>query len=596
MLLTFQAASWTTIAPALLANLAAGIFILPFFLFSATAGRLPTKYDKARLTRLVKVLEVAIMLVALAGFVLHSLAVLLGGAVPAGLAIRPCSGRSNTPCCPSISTKTSWWAATRWSKPAPSWRSCSARWPAAARSRRTRRICGGSPPPAWWWPRPATSRAGGAAGPAPDPPSRSIPTRSPKPGATSASPGRIQPVFLAILGISWFWLYGALFLAQFPAYAKGVLGGNEGHGDPAARHLHGGHRHRLAAVREALGGHIEIGLVPFGSIGLTIFGLELAFASPTVLPVGAPLAVAEVLAQPGVVRVLLFALLMLGFRRLFIVPLYAMMQSRSAAAHRARVIAANNILNALFMVARRPGAGGLLGAGLSIPALFGVAAVMNAAVAVYIYRLVPEFLLRFIVWMLIHTVYRLRTRGLEHIPEDGPAVLVQPREFRRRAGDLRRLPAADPLRDGPPDLPLAGAVVCVPPQPRHPHCARQGGRGDDGGGLRRSLPALAAGELVGLFPEGRITSTARSRRSGRASRASWKATRCRSFPGAARDVGQHVLAQGRPALSRPCGAACSAGSSCRRPRPAARAHLPAGLQPRWPSCGATGNKRRFSPG
>ena len=67
---------------------------------------------------------------------------------------------------------------------------------------------------------------------------------------------------------------------------------------------------------------------------------------------------------------------------------------------------------------------GLLGAGLSIPALFGVAAVMNAAVALYIYRLVPEFLLRFIVWMLIHTVYRLRTRGLGQIPEEGPAVLV----------------------------------------------------------------------------------------------------------------------------------------------------------------------------
>ena len=89
---------------------------------------------------------------------------------------------------------------------------------------------------------------------------------------------------------------------------------------------------------------------------------------------------------------------------------------------------------------------------------------MNAAVAVYIYRLVPEFLLRFIVWMLIHTVYRLRTRGLE-LSRRGPGGAgLQPRELCRRAGDLRRLPAADPLRDGPPDLPLAGAVLRVPPQ------------------------------------------------------------------------------------------------------------------------------------
>jgi MFS family permease len=69
----------------MLANLAAGIFILPFFLFSATAGQLADKYDKALLARLVKVLEMAIMGVAAAGFFLHSLPVLMGGAVPARL-------------------------------------------------------------------------------------------------------------------------------------------------------------------------------------------------------------------------------------------------------------------------------------------------------------------------------------------------------------------------------------------------------------------------------------------------------------------------------------------------------------------------------
>ena len=77
VLLTFQAASWTTIKPELLANLAAGIFILPFFLFSATAGQLADKYDKATLARLVKVLEMVIMGVAATGFFLHSLPVLM---------------------------------------------------------------------------------------------------------------------------------------------------------------------------------------------------------------------------------------------------------------------------------------------------------------------------------------------------------------------------------------------------------------------------------------------------------------------------------------------------------------------------------------
>ena len=111
--------------------------------------------------------------------------------------------------------------------------------------------------------------------------------------------------FLAILGISWFWLYGALFLAQFPAYAKGVIGGNEGTVTLLLATFHGGHRHRLAAVREASGGEIEIGLVPFGSIGLTIFGLDLAFASPTGTAGRRAAGGRRGARQPGVVRVLL---------------------------------------------------------------------------------------------------------------------------------------------------------------------------------------------------------------------------------------------------------------------------------------------------
>ena len=69
-------------------------------------------------------------------------------------------------------------------------------------------------------------------------------------------------------------------------------------------------------------------------------------------------------------------------------------------------------------------AAGVLGAGLSIPALFGIAALLNAAAAVYIYRLVPEFLLRFVAWLLVKAIYRLRSAGLENIPQEGAAVLV----------------------------------------------------------------------------------------------------------------------------------------------------------------------------
>ena len=125
----------------------------------------------------------------------------------------------------------------------------------------------------------------------------------------------------------------------------------------------------------------------------------------------------------GTVRIL-FDLFAIGlFGGFFIVPLYALMQIRSEASHRARIIAANNIVNALFMVVGAGAAAALLSSGLSIPMLFAVAAICNAAVALYIYGLVPEFLLRFIVWLLVHSVYRLEKKDLDRIPESGPALI-----------------------------------------------------------------------------------------------------------------------------------------------------------------------------
>ncbi|MCB1719550.1 MAG: 1-acyl-sn-glycerol-3-phosphate acyltransferase, partial [Candidatus Competibacteraceae bacterium] len=109
---------------------------------------------------------------------------------------------------------------------------------------------------------------------------------------------------------------------------------------------------------------------------------------------------------------------------LYIVPLYALIQSRSETSHRSRVIAANNIINALMMVLSALLAIALLNAGFSIPQLFLLVALLNAVVAVYIYTLVPEFLMRFLVWILVHLMYRVRKTGLEHIPAEGPAVLV----------------------------------------------------------------------------------------------------------------------------------------------------------------------------
>src|SRR5205085_12009737 len=150
--------------------------------------------------------------------------------------------------------------------------------------------------------------------------------------------------------------------------------------------------------------------VPFGSIGMTLFAVDLWFASK-----GSSISMFHVMFD-------LFALAF--FAGLYSVPLYAQIQSRASSTHRARIIAANNIMNALFMVVASLMAKGLLDAGLTLLQLFLVVGLMNAAVAAYIYTLVPEFLMRFLCWLLVHTFYRLEKRGLDNIPQEGPAVLV----------------------------------------------------------------------------------------------------------------------------------------------------------------------------
>jgi 1-acyl-sn-glycerol-3-phosphate acyltransferase len=175
---------------------------------------------------------------------------------------------------------------------------------------------------------------------------------------------------------------------------------------------------------EQLSGHrIELGLVPFGSIGMTLFALDLYFAQPT-MHVEVVDSVNSFLERSGSIRIL-FDLAMLGaFGGLYSVPLYALIQQRARREHLSRIIAANNIINALFMVGAAVLAIGLLMAGLSIPKLFIVLGILNAGVAIYIYSLLPEFLMRFVAWIIINTLYRIRTTGRENIPDDGPAIVV----------------------------------------------------------------------------------------------------------------------------------------------------------------------------
>src|SRR5207253_1477800 len=245
-----------------------------------------------------------------------------------------------------------------------------------------------------------------------------------------------RTVFLSILGISWFWFYGALFLAQFPGLTRHVLGGDEW---VATLLL------VVFSVGVALGGMlcerlssrtVQLGLVPFGSIGLSLFALDLFFATRGMAPAGAPVGPLAFLHSLPHWRVLADLVLIGAFGGFFIVPLQALVQQRSEPSRRSRIIAANNILNAAFMVLAAVLGIVLRDAGLTIPELVLVTAVVNAAVAVYIYTLIPEFLMRFLVWLLVHTVYRMRTRGMENALEEGSLVCIFPEGRLTPNGDL----------------------------------------------------------------------------------------------------------------------------------------------------------------
>ena len=117
--------------------------------------------------------------------------------------------------------------------------------------------------------------------------------------------------------------------------------------------------------------------------------------------------------------------LMGAFGGLYIVPLYALIQTRAAPAHLSRVVAGNNILNAAFMIGAALMSLLLLRwAGLSIPQLLLLMVLVNAGVAIFIYAQVPEFVMRFLAWIIVNTLYRIDTSGLEYIPDEGPAVIV----------------------------------------------------------------------------------------------------------------------------------------------------------------------------
>ncbi len=517
-LVTYQAARFSGVDPKTVAFLISAIFIAPFVLFSATSGQLADKYDKAMITRWVKTFEIAVMLLGAAAFWLHDLMLLytctflmgvhstvfgpakqaylpqqlgtdelvggnglvemgtfvaiLLGTIVGGVAAA--SGAADGATRSAAASGTVWLGGICIAV-ALAGRLASAFVPACPSLQSDLRVN--------WNPFSETWR-----------------------NLRLARANRT--VFLSLLGISWLWFVGATFLASFFNFAKDVLSG-----DPDVVTV------LLAMFSLGIGigsllcdrlgrRRIEIGLVPLGSIGMSVFGIDLFFASHALPAASHLLTVGEFLRVGAHWRVLADLFLLAMFAGFYSVPLYALIQSRSEPSHRARIMAANNILNSLFMIVSALMAMALSKAGVGIPGIFLTTALLNIVVAGYIYALVPEFLLRFVAWVLMRTVYRMRLVNVERIPAEGPAVLV--------CNHVSYVDAIVIMAQSPRPIrfvmdhrifrrPISGWVFrhakAIPIAPAHEDAACLAAAYD------ACAKALAEGDLVCIFPEGKLTRT-----------------------------------------------------------------------------------------
>src|SRR5882672_3475499 len=506
ILIAFPIAASTLGSPDLLVNLAAALFVLPYFLFSATAGQIADKYEKSRLMRAIRLGEIAVMLIAAAAlwhgridwmlvliFLLGTLAAFFG---PVKYAIMPQHLTDAELVGGNALVDTGTFAAiligllaggalTTLGLPGLKLTAVLLVFVAIAGY--------------------AASRAIPAA-PATAPQLKLSFNIFAETWRNIGFARAHRPVFLAILGISWFWMFGSMFVAQLPNYTKVVLAGSQTLVILLTFALTAGIGLGSLLCERLSGRKIEIGLVPFGSIGLSAFSIDLYFAFPAAI--GAEhVTIATFFQIDNSIRLLVDLVGIGAFGGFFTVPLYAMVLSRTAASHRARVIACNNILNALFMVA-----GGVLAVialsfwHFNIPQLFLLAALINAGVAVYIYTLVPEFLMRFLTWIFIHVMYRIRTSGLEHIPEEGAALLVSNHVSLMDAlviGGMVRRPVRFVMDYQIFRIPVLSFIFrtakAIPIAPAHEDEALLEAA------FERVDAELAEGNLVCIFPEGKLT-------------------------------------------------------------------------------------------
>jgi 1-acyl-sn-glycerol-3-phosphate acyltransferase len=505
VLATYHAAEWGNLDPKSAGAIIGGVFILPFVFFSATSGQLADKLEKSALIRFVKNFEIVAMLIIAAGFFNKNIHLLFSGVFLMGLhstlfgpvkyAYMPQHLREDELTggngMVEMGTFVAILLGTMLGGALVAIPETGAHYVAVVSIAIAiiGRITAGMVPHS----------------PASDPTLKINWNPFTETWRNLLIAKQNRTVFLSLLGISWLWFFGSIFLTSFTGFAKTVIGGSESVVTLLLALFSIGIGVGSLLCEKLSGNKVEIGLVPFGSIGMTVFAVDLYFASQGLQP-GALIGASEFISNWSHIRVMVDLFLLALFGGLFSVPLYALIQHRCEPAYRARIIAANNILGAIFMVAASIMAAALAQAGFTLPQIFLVTGILNALVAIYIYTIVPEFLMRFVTWILIHTVYRIEKHGLEHIPSEGAAVLVCNHVSFVDAliiGGVVQRPVRFVMDHNIYNLPIMNflfkAGKTIPIASRKENLAM----------LEQSFveidKALKDGDLICIFPEGRIT-------------------------------------------------------------------------------------------
>jgi 1-acyl-sn-glycerol-3-phosphate acyltransferase len=492
------------LSPDVMISLCSGVFIVPFFLFSATAGQLADRHEKPKLIRLIKLAEIVIMAVAAVGLTRGDLTLLLmsvfflgvhsaflgplkygilpqlvgpddlvagnalvemgtflailAGTIGGGVLVLMDEGASTVAIGAMSLAIVGYLASRRLPALPPVAPDLTVQWNPFTPTLQILRIA-----------------------------------------------QRTRSVWLSLLGISWFWFFGAAFLTILPGYAQNTLGTHAGVVTLFLSVFCIGIALGSLLTEKVSGKNLELGLVPVGSIGMTIFTFDLFLVGTPRSPDHA-LAVMEFLATPHAPRILFDMFAIAIFGGFFTVPLYTLIQQRAEPTERSRVIAANNVMNALLMVAASVMLAVLFAQNVSLPHMFLIVACLNAAVAIYIYSLMPEFLLRFVAFLLARLMYRVELRGHDRVPETGGVVLVCNHvsfvDFMIIAGMIRRPTrfVMDHRIAATPGVSLLfrqAKTIPIAPEREDKALMERA--------FERIAEELRAGELVCIFPEGKLT-------------------------------------------------------------------------------------------